>query len=46
MGVWTAVGVGIGVAIGAALHDLAVWTAIGAAIGALAEFFIGKKRVG
>ena len=33
MGVWTAVGIGLGAAVGVATGALAVWTAVGAAAG-------------
>jgi hypothetical protein len=43
-GAWTAVGVGVGVAIGAATHSLAFWTAIGVAVGAVVGFVLDRQR--
>jgi TPP-dependent 2-oxoacid decarboxylase len=43
VGAWTAVGVGVGVAIGAATHALALWTAIGVAVGALIGFALDRQ---
>lgn len=44
VGAWTAVGVGVGVAIGAATHSLALWTAIGVALGALIGFVLERMQ--
>jgi hypothetical protein len=33
LGVWTVIGAGIGVAIGAATHNLGLWLGIGVALG-------------
>ena len=45
VGAWTAVGVGVGVAIGTATGALAQWTAIGVSLGALIGFVLSKQRV-
>ena len=33
VGIWIAVGVGMGAALGAAMHNMGVWVAVGAGIG-------------
>jgi hypothetical protein len=44
VGAWTAVGVGVGVAMGAATDALALWTAIGVAVGALIGLCLVDRR--
>ena len=45
IGFWIAIGAGLGVALGAALGNIAVWTAVGAGVGvALGAGFSGAKR--
>lgn len=44
MGVWTAIGVGAGAAIGSATGKMAVWVALGAAIGIVIGFATDTVR--
>lgn len=43
MGVWTAIGIGIGGAIGVATGDIAVWTALGGAGGVAVGAFQSRR---
>jgi fatty acid desaturase len=42
--VWTAVGIGVGVAIGAATHSLAIWICIGAVAGVAIGAALGRPK--
>ena len=44
MGVWLAVGPGVGAALGAATHNMAVWLAVGVALGAVIDIIVRKRR--
>ena len=44
MGVWLAVGAGIGVALGAATHNMGVWLAVGVAVGAVIDVVVRRGR--
>lgn len=43
MGMWTAIGIGAGVAVGTSTGNLAVWTAIGAGLGIAVGAALGGK---
>ncbi len=44
VGVWLAVGAGVGAALGAATHHIAVWLAVGVALGAVIDIVVRKRR--
>jgi hypothetical protein len=44
IGVWTAVGIGVGVALGAANHSMAIWICIGAIGGVALGAVLGRRR--
>jgi hypothetical protein len=41
--VWLALGAGVGVALGAATHHMAVWLAVGVALGAAIDIVVQKR---
>lgn len=43
-GIWIALGAGVGAAIGAATHDMAVALGIGVAVGAAIDLTIASRR--
>lgn len=43
MGLWIAMGVGVGAAIGSATHSIAIWIAIGAGVGAQPQLRSNKR---
>jgi hypothetical protein len=44
VGVWTAVGIGVGVAMGAAMDSMAMWICIGTVLGVFVDMALGRRR--
>jgi len=44
MGVWLAVGAGVGAALGATTHHMAIWLAVCVALGAAIDIIVQRKR--
>lgn len=44
MGTWTAIGLGIGTAMGAATNQMAIWVAAGGAAGVFIGFLTSRGR--
>jgi hypothetical protein len=44
VGIWLAVGAGIGAALGAATHNMAVWLAVGVALGVAVDLIVQGRR--
>ena len=42
-GVWAALGIGIGAALGVALHNIAVWVGVGAALGVIIGILSSRR---